>query len=107
MSQETLIVDDNVKPKVSESVKDGVDENNDKRERFTRLKEASKRIYAKLLKEAPKTLRYGRNHRCYCGSGARFKNCCIDKRDKSRHLVHNYQASLNSIFKRVRSLDAL
>ncbi len=92
---------------VNALTQDGVDENNDKIESFARLKEASKRIYAKLLKEAPKTRRYGRNHRCYCGSGARFKDCCIDKRDKSRHLVHNYQASLNSIFERVRSLDAL
>jgi len=28
---------------------------------------------------APRPMKQGRNHPCACGSGAKFKNCCINK----------------------------
>jgi len=35
---------------------------------------------AKKRMPAVKVITQGRNEKCNCGSGGKFKNCCIDKR---------------------------
>jgi uncharacterized protein YchJ len=99
-----LLVDDNVAPtvKIDQSVKPEYNKQA-RRERagkqYFRLAEKINTVNGRL-----NFFNLDRNYRCPCGSGKKYKHCCIKHKESCQKLLAKLQVAMNKLQKRARTL---